>query len=290
MRVQAGRTVAHPHRRGVHPLPQHQIPVDGPEVEEGLGVQEGVGVRCGDPGVEGVLPLAGGLPPLGVGGHHVARAQDLAGRVEALADELGEVREILSVLGLVIVVRQDHGVVLVGGHPHLPAPLGAQHHEGIGHRWWAETFLPDHQQPARQGVGGDGHEGGGLLGGGTAVYEPDGDLGGTLVGVPHLLGCAAPGEVGGEVDGVVAEQPHDVRGGDDSGDLSVIDHGKMVDGQFRHEQHGLEGQAVGGHGPGVGGHDLGDGRRDVEAGGHDPAAEIAVGDDPLEDTVVHDEQ
>src|SRR5699024_8949048 len=117
-----------------------------------------------------------------------------------------------------------------------------------------------------------------------------GHLVGGVIDVPHLLWGAPAGEVGCEVDGVILQQPHDVRGGDDAGDLPVIDDGQVVEHLLCHEEHRLKHEGIAGGGGEVGGHDGTD-----RAGGvcafRDATAQVPVGDDAVQRTVgVDDEQ
>ncbi len=242
----------------MHLLGHLDLPVDGPEIEEDLCIEQCVRFRGLNPLMEGVHPLRGGFTPLRVGGHHVTRAQHLPRAIQSAADKIGERREVITVFAFIVGIIQQQAVVLIGSQTHLLAALGADHDEGIGHRGLPELLLPQNKQATCQGIRRHREQTADLLCGGATVDETCRHLRGRLVGVGQLLHRVLPRQIRREVDGIVAQQTHDVRGGDDAGDPALVHDRQVVDAQLSHEQHGLEGEVLRGGGAGVGGHDGGD--------------------------------
>jgi hypothetical protein len=84
-----------------------------PQVEEDTGQHQRGGVGRVDPGVEVVRPLRLRLAPLGVAGHHVARAAHIAAVVQAIVHEPGQRLEMLPMPGRVVPGVEHQAVVLV---------------------------------------------------------------------------------------------------------------------------------------------------------------------------------
>ena len=144
----------------------------------------------------------------------------------------------------VVGIVQDEGVVLVRCEPHAATPLGSQYHKRVWDGRWAELFFSEGDEASGQGVGGHGEQSGDFLCGGAAFDESHGDVGCGFVDLAHVFGGGSPGEVGGEVDGVVAEEPHNVGGGDDAGDGALVNHGQVVDAHVRHDEHRFESEGI----------------------------------------------
>ena len=259
--------------------------MNGAHVEEGLGVQQRLWLRCGDPCVKGVCPLRNGHAPVGVHGHHVAWAENLTCGVEAGAHIVGEVFKVVTVEVGVVGIVQDEGVVLVRCESHAAPPLGAQHHKCVWDGRWAELFFSEGDEVPGKGVGGHSEQAGDFLCGGTAFDESHGDVGCGFVDLAHVLRGGSPGQVGGEVDGVVTEESHNVGGGDDAGDSALVNHGQVVDAHVRHDEHRFKGEGIGGDGAGVGSHDLCDRQGHVHVVGYHAPAHVAVGDNPFQSPV-----
>ena len=111
---------------------------DAAEVEEHLRVEQGIGLRRGDPPVEGVVPLRLCHPPLRVVRHDAPGAQRLPRFREAGADVVAEAREVVAVQRGVEGIIEHQRVVLVGGGAHLAAGLGSDGDEREWDGWLAE--------------------------------------------------------------------------------------------------------------------------------------------------------
>ncbi len=290
VRVEALGAFGDGHVGGAQVVDQLVFAVDAADVEERLGVEQRIGVGLGDPQVELRLPLRQAHAPIGVRRHHVAGAQRVAAFGERVADEVGEPGEVVAVSGFVVGVVDDEGVVLVGGHAHLAAPLGAEDHEGVRHRRGAEFFFAQRQQAAGDGVGGDGEQAGDLVGGHAALDEAADDaprVGGDL---GDLGDRALAGQRGRGVDGVGVQGAQQVADDDHAHHSRLVGDRQVVVAAFGHEQHRLERQHRRVDGDRVRRHDVADDQLRSVARCEHAAAQIAVGEDAGEFPVVDDEQ
>jgi hypothetical protein len=97
-------------------------------------------------------------------------------------------------------------------------------------------------------------------------------------------------DVADEEDRVGLLEPHEVGRGDDTGGLTIADHGQVVDIAREHLHEHLEREGLGGRGDGILGHDALDRVPGIHPDGQSPAAQVAVGDDADDIVVLDDEQ
>ena len=223
---------------------QAGLPVHGAQIKEHTGQHEGLGVGLLRPLPEVAVPALQGLAPVGVGGHDIARAVDVATGIQPVAGPAGQGTEVFAVLGLVVARIEHQTVVLVGLGRLLAARLRPCRHPHVRNGRRPQHLFAQFQQAAGQGIGHRGHHLPRAVGRRTRCCQ-------VLLQMPDLGTAALQAFQRGLLTNLAGKEYRrsavplrQVSGGDDAQHILAIRHGDVVDVVPRHEQQGIEGGLV----------------------------------------------
>ena len=83
------------------------------QIKENTCVHQGFGFGLINPSREIILPNRPRLTPLIISSHDITGAIHIATGIQAIADKTREITEILTVCRFIVLIRQNHGIVLI---------------------------------------------------------------------------------------------------------------------------------------------------------------------------------
>ena len=254
------------------------LAVNGAQVKENAGQHERHRFRRVHPLLKILHPPRARLTPLVGHGHHFAGAVDVPALGQSVAHKAGESAKVVAVRCLVIAVVQHQAIVLVGLGRLLAARLRTCRHPHIVHGGGPQTGFGQVDEPRGDGVSDGGNDVACAVGAGVGrgqVLLQRAYLG---AGAHQALHCGLLVHVARQIDRRGAVLLCQIGGSDHANDTGSVHHGHVVNVVACHQQQRIERRAGRLHGQWRQGGNIGDRTVNIQALGHHAVAQIAVGD------------